>query len=127
MTVLTLEQSNQIRKQQAKPTGEAYIARKFSKIFAEHNPSKAQHRFEFEGLKGVVDVTADNRRIKSNALFWYEGDRPRITLFIAGAVKVVSLIGKKDRAGKYTKFSVLESRVKPGSPGFKWLTEEQTT
>lgn len=122
MTILSIADSAIVRKQQSTPTGEADLARKLSEFFSSYNVSLALHRYEFSGLRGSIDIQYQKKEIKSNAIFWYEKKIPRITLFIGEQIKVISLIGRKDQSARYTKFSVLKSRLNSTHKHWSWVT-----
>jgi hypothetical protein len=122
MSIATLERSDQIRKEQAKPTGEAEMARGFTKQFLEMKVSLSK-KWEFEGVRGVVNAISPVSGLltTSNALYHYDGKFMSITSCIGGDLKIVRLLGRKDKSGLHAKFSVLESRLQPNQDAYQYL------
>jgi len=110
--VLSPEESAEARRQNAKPTGEAETTRQLHRFFLNAKPSMAMNRYEFEGVRGDVDVTSQGRNIKSRALFWYDKKTPKITLMVQGKPMSLSLIGRKGSDGLLTKFPIKPSKLR---------------
>ena len=121
MAILSVDESQKVRQKQANRTGESALAKSLTKAFSSHDVSRAQHRYEFEGVMGELNIQTDQHKLIGPAVFWYEGKTPRITIKVNGEIKVISLIGRKNQFGSFKKFSVLQSRLKPSGDRWEWL------
>ncbi len=109
--VLSPEDSAKARKEMAKPTGDAVIARELHGAFLKARVSKAMNDREWLGVKGKVAITnpETGKKHTTNALFWYrDRKKPTVSVEMVGSIRVISLVGRKGKDGLYSRISILK-------------------